>query len=73
MSLQADLNDEALKHLPEVLKVIHKAEAFEANQMHNAAIQHMLNSDVAVAHMDASDLTLFQEELLEYFKYQEWL
>ena len=73
MSIQAELNAEALSYLPEILNAIRNAEAFEANQMQNITLQRLLSSDVAVDHMDATDLAFFQADLLDYFKYQEWM
>lgn len=73
MSLQNSLNSDSLSKLTSVSEVISKAEKFEANQMREAVIRAMLNSNTAVDDMNEEELTKFESDLIDSFRFKEWI
>ena len=73
MSVQAALNADSMNSIPKVKQVISKAENFEANQMEQKALNKMMNSHVAIVDMNCQQLEQFQDDLIEIFKFNNWL
>ena len=73
MSIQSQLNADALSALPMIKRVINDAEAFESNQMRHVTIQRCMDAPTAVAYMRDSELLRFQRGLIAHFRYQGWL
>lgn len=73
MTIQSQLDNESLKKLTQVSEVINNAEAFERNQMINAALRAMMNSTTAIDDMNDDQLKKFEADLIESFKFKEWI
>lgn len=73
MSVQAALNADSMNSIPKVKEVISKADNFEANQMEQKAFTEMMNSPVAIVDMNSQQLEQFQDDLIEVFKFKNWL
>ncbi len=73
MSLQGQLNQAAIDCLPKIKEVIANAGDFEANQMEFMALRAMMNAHTPVSDMSAEQLDQFQNDMLDVFKYKNWL
>lgn len=73
MSLQSQLDQEAIDMLPKIKSEIAKAAFEEANAMRLKTLQYCMNSSKAIIDMNSKELEEFQDDLLEIFKYREWI
>lgn len=73
MTIQSQLDQIAINILPKIKSAIEAAEKFEANQMINRVLRECMNSSKAIDSMNESELNSFQDEVLETFKYNEWM
>lgn len=73
MSLQSLLTKQAFEMLPKVLNAIEAANDFESNQMACYAERKINDSKIALVEMTNEQIDEFQNELLETFKFKEWL
>ena len=73
MSIQSQLNQDAIEMLPLVKAAIANAGTFEGNQMHCYTIRECLNSQTPIAFMSGSELQEFQNNLLDVFNKNNWL
>lgn len=73
MSLQSQLNNQAISMLPMISAAISKAKDFEANQMKNKALQEIGNSKPSISEMSKEQLQTFQAKLIGVFKHNEWM
>jgi len=73
MSIQAALNADSMNSVPKIKEVIANADSFEANQMEQKTLRAMMNSSKPVVDMNSEELDLFQTELLDVFKHNEWI
>ena len=73
MSIQSQLNNEAINCLPKIKTLIENAASFEANQMSNYANNEMMNSYKSVNSMTSEELDSFQCEIIETFKFKDWI
>ena len=69
MSLQSQLNNDAITMLPLIKSAVKNAEAFESNQMINLTLKECLNSCTPLSDMSENQLEKFQTDLLDTFKY----
>lgn len=73
MSIQAAFNADAMSLIPKIKEVISFANNFEANQMEHKALTEMMDSPIPIAHMNSKQLEQFQTDLLDQFKYYDWI
>jgi hypothetical protein len=71
--MQARMNQEAIDMLPRIKHVIALAEDFEACQMTQATLMSICNSVRSISEMSGAQIFIFEEMLLEQFKYKEWI
>lgn len=71
MSLQSQLNVQAINSLTKVKAFIASADQFERNQMINLTLQRFNSSFVPVSEMTTQQLSSFEEELLISFEYRD--
>lgn len=73
MSIQAALNNEAMKFVPKIKQLINKSSDHEANKMLNKTLLEMMNSYKAICEMTKIELEKFQDDLIKIFEYREWI
>jgi hypothetical protein len=73
MSIQSKFNSEALDYVPRIKRAIDDADSFSSSQMQSKTISAMLNSEIAIARMDDTQLAEFEGALLTTFKFNKWL
>lgn len=73
MSLQSELDQEAIDMLPKIKTEIKKAASFEANEMLCRTLRECMNSKIAMNSMNSEQLEKFQQDLLEIFEYNNWI
>jgi hypothetical protein len=73
MTLQRILNKNSLRYIPLIKKLIQEARPFEADQMEYLTINRMMNSSTPIGDMNKDELALFQNKLIETFKYKAWI
>ena len=74
MSLQAILNNQAIEALKIVAPVLQKIENFhEWNQAYCYTLRALCDSRTCINDMAAQELSDFQNDLLETFKYKNWI
>lgn len=72
MSLQHLLNEQSMKSLPQIHTLIKNTRSKETRDyMFNYAIREMLNSYKAVCDMTKTELSKFENEIIESFKFKE--
>lgn len=73
MSLQKKLNDDSIAYLNQIPDLIAGAEPFEANQMRQYTLRLMNNSVTPIVEMSSSELDKFETDLVDTFKFKQWL
>lgn len=72
-SIQLQLDAQSLDKLTAIKSLIDNSDQFAANQIKNAAIRAMIDSDIAVDSMSDKQLEQFQDALIIAFKYKNWI
>lgn len=73
MSIQGQLNNQAMDLIPLVQNAISSADDFDANQMLHSALRGMMDSDKPIDDMSSDEINEFQEGLIGYFKHMNWM
>ena len=73
MTIQNQFNNEALNMLPEIVAEIKKADQFGRDQIISKTLRECSNSRVSLINMNEKQLNEFQDNLLESFRYLEWI
>jgi len=73
MSIQAQLNNQSINMIPKIKMLMSQSTAFNASQMKDKALREMMDSEIAISHMNGRQLEAFQDGLIETFKYKGWL
>ena len=73
MTIQNILNDESFTYIPNVLNLIKGQQKFEKNQMIEHCLKKMLSSTISVAKMTHDQIKKFENDLIETFKFYEWI
>jgi len=73
MSIQGQMNEQAIDQLILVKAMIDKAEKFEADQMRYATIQKLGNCKPALAEMTPKQVNDLEDELINKFTYNGWV
>lgn len=73
MSVQEYFNRRAICLLDRVNAEIEKAEDFEANQMTNYAIRKINDAYKPIRIMTKTELKDFENDIIEDFKYKNWI
>jgi len=73
MSIQAQLNNQALSMLPKVSAAITNANQVESDQMQGKALREIMNSTPCLDDMSPDELSKFDNDLISSFKYNEWI
>lgn len=73
MPIQSILNEDAMSYVPRIRKLIEEAERFEANQMKEKALQMMSTISPCLQDMNILQIAEFETNLIETFKYKNWI
>lgn len=73
MSIQKTLDNMCIDALPKIKKIISKSGSFEANQMYCKTLHRASSSRIAIDSMTDSQKEEFQSDLIQEFKYKEWM
>jgi len=73
MSIQAQLNNQALSMLPKISSAISNSESFESNQMYCSAIKACLNTQPCLDDKTPEQLAEFDADMVDYFKKMGWI
>jgi hypothetical protein len=73
MSIQAQLDAQAINKLPKIKSIINNSDNFLANQIKRATIRAAIDSYVAIDSMSDKQLNQFQDGLVAAFKYKKWI
>lgn len=67
MSIQSQLNNDALAMLPQTFSAIKQAKQFESDQMQSLALRLICNSSPCLDDMSENQLKDFDQDLMERF------
>jgi len=73
MTLQAKLDNMALKMLHMTSNSISQADKFNANQMRCYALREMMNTEKPMNEMTESELKAFDANIVRMFIFKEWM
>ena len=73
MSLQSNLNQNALEKLPKILSLIRKSDVFNKNQMICRTLTELQNSATSLDEMTHAQRNMFQLRLINVFKQNGWM
>lgn len=73
MGLQARLDEQAIRLIPEIYDTISRAESFEANQMRCCVLREFLTSPKPVGEMNEDETSAFTDQIIAIFKYNDWI
>jgi len=73
MTIQATFNREALNILTLIVSEISKVEPAARNRIITSTIQTCLSSKTPISTMTSKEIISFQENLLNKFRYLEWI
>lgn len=73
MSIQGYFDNEALSMLPKILVKINNAEKFESNEMVCRTLREINNSEIALINMNIEQINEFQDDLINIFKFYNWI
>ena len=73
MSIQSKLNAQAIDKLTAIKSVISNSDQFAANQIKNATIRAMIDSDTDIDSMSDKQVEQFEDGLIRAFKYKNWI
>jgi len=73
MTIQATFNREALNILTLIVSEISKVEPATRNRIITSTIQTCLSSKTPISTMTSKEIISFQENLLNKFRYLEWI
>lgn len=71
MSIQSQLNNEAINMLPKIKKLI--AESEHADILFQSTLQKCMNSRVAISDMNGEELNRFQDNVIGCFIHNDWI
>jgi len=73
MSIQAQLDNQAIDMLPKIKKAINSVNDFDSNQMRCYTIKCCLNTIPCLNDKTSDEIAEFQDGLLSHFIRQDWL
>lgn len=73
MTIQSQLDKDALNKLPIISHAIENASTFEANQMRYVTLRECMNGHISLDEMSETQIRKFEQGLMERFKYNDWI
>jgi len=73
MTIQSQLNNQAISKLSKISNQIKYTEFHERNQIINYTLRAINNSRIAIDEMTAEQLEIFQNDLMNVFSHKNWI
>ena len=71
--LQAQLNQQALSHFPNIQNIMMVADKNTANQMHCYTIAKCMNSVTPISELDDIELAKVEDLIIDCFRFNGWV